>query len=352
MIKREENRVNQLPIDKQYIKGISLVDIDTAIAQYMSDVIIPEVEENGVKVKVPLIYGNAERWTNVRKEGYLRDARGKIQIPIAMFKRNSIERDSSLQFFNEDLYLPTYKKWTKKNKYDRFSLMNNTRPSFELYNIRIPEYITLTYEVMVWTSFTEHMNKIVEAFQWATDRYWGTEDKYKFRVRIDSFDNQQEVGEGSERIIRTSFTMAVNAYILPDRYANLPTMKKEYSVKKLVFGVETDMSGELFNRTSLYNEYQNVIDFIAIRGSQIAEFVNGNTVKLTNVQLPFLPDELVGTFDTTNWFRVYINGVFISPSSYEYQYIMETNEIVFTFNLPYQIQSEWEVAITGKFIEL
>jgi hypothetical protein len=103
---------------------------------------------------------------------------------------------------------------------------------------------------------------------------------------------------------------------------------------------------------SLYNEYQNVIDFIAIRGSQLAEFVNGNTVKLTNVKLPYLPYELVGTFDTTNWFRVYINGVFISPSSYEYQYIMETNEIIFTFNLPYQIQSEWEAAITGKFIEL
>ena len=27
--------------------------------------------------------------------------------------------------------------------------------------------------------------------------------KYKFRVRIDSFDNQTEVGQGSERIVRT-----------------------------------------------------------------------------------------------------------------------------------------------------
>ena len=28
-------------------------------------------------------------------------------------------------------------------------------------------------------------------------------------MRIDSFDNQTEVGQGSERIVRTSFTMAV-----------------------------------------------------------------------------------------------------------------------------------------------
>jgi hypothetical protein len=240
MIRKEQNRAKQLPIEKQYIKGVSLVDIDTTIAQYMSDVIIPPLEENGNTLKVPLTYGNAERWTNVRKEGYLRDARGKIQIPLIMFKRNSIERDSSLQFFNEDLYLPAYRKWTKKNKYDRFSLMNNIKPSYELYNIRVPEYVTLTYEVMIWTSFTEHMNKIVEAFQWATDRYWGSDDKYKFRVRIDSFDNQQELGEGSERIIRTSFTMSVNAYLLPDRYGNSPTIKKEYSPKRLVVMVESE----------------------------------------------------------------------------------------------------------------
>jgi len=40
-------------------------------------IVIPDVEENGLKVKVPLLYGNAERWAGARKEGYLRDQRGK-----------------------------------------------------------------------------------------------------------------------------------------------------------------------------------------------------------------------------------------------------------------------------------
>ena len=40
-----------------------------------------------------------------------------------------------------------------------------------------------------------------------TDDYWGDKDKFKFRVRIDSFDNQSEVGQGSERIVRTTFNM-------------------------------------------------------------------------------------------------------------------------------------------------
>jgi hypothetical protein len=36
MIKKEENRAKQLPIEKQYIKGVSLIDIDTTISEYMS----------------------------------------------------------------------------------------------------------------------------------------------------------------------------------------------------------------------------------------------------------------------------------------------------------------------------
>ena len=205
---------------------------------------------------------------------------------------------------------------------------------------------------MIWTSFTEHMNKIVEAFQYATDRYWGKEDGYKFKVKIDSFDTTQEVGEGSERIIRTTFNMIVNAYLLPERYNEKPVVKKNRTLKRVVFGVETDLTGNLFVNPSLYNEYAQIIDFVAVRGSQMATFVNSSTVKLINVKKPILPSELVGVFDIVNWFRVYINGDFISPATYTYSYNGSTNEITFVFTLPFPLDVNDEVAITGKFQEL
>ena len=316
MERKETNRAKQLPIDKKYQKGVNLIDIDTTIAEYMSSVIVPDVEENGKKVKVPLLYGNAERWKNARKDGYLKDVRGKIQIPMIMFKRNSIQRDESLQHFKDAAILPSYQQYSAKNRYERFSLQNNVKPVMELYNVAIPAYVDVTYEVMIWTSFTEHMNQIVEAFQFATDRYWGSEEKYKFRTRIDSFDNQQEVGSDSERVIRTTFNMVVNAYLLPERYNEKPVIKKSRTIKRIIFGVETDLTGNLFNQPSLYNEYAQVIDFIAVRGSQMAVFVNSTTVKLINVRKPILPSELFGVYDIVNWFRVYINGDFISPSLY------------------------------------
>ena len=284
MERKDTNRANQLPIEKQYQKGVKLIDIDTTIAEYMGESIIPEVEENGAIVKVPLIYGNAERWEGARKNGYLRDQRGRIQIPLIMFKRNSIQRDESKQNFKDGARMPAYQIYSKSNRYERFSLQNGVQPVKELYNVAVPDYVTVTYEVMIWTSFTEHMNKIVEAFQYATDRYWGTENGYKFRTRLDSFENQQEVGEGTERVIRTTFTMTVNAYLLPEQFNKVPVVKKEYSKKRVVFGVETDLSGTLFASPTLYNEYAQVIDFVAIRGSKMGEFVNATTVKLTNVK--------------------------------------------------------------------
>jgi hypothetical protein len=244
----DKNSANQKPIDPKYTKGISLIDIDTTISDYMRNVIIPTLEVEGNKITVPLVYGNAERWEGARKNGYLRDQRGMIQTPIVMFKRNSIERDSELQHFREHLFMPSYQKYSAKHKYEKFNIQNDVSPVYEIYNVRVPAYVTVTYEVLIWTSFTEHMNKIVEAYQHATDRYWGSEDGYRFRVRLDSFDNQQELGEGSERIIRTSFTMVANAYLLPESFNEKPVTQTAYSVKKILFSTEVEIPQGMFKK--------------------------------------------------------------------------------------------------------
>lgn len=350
-------------------KGVRLYDVDMAIAEHMIDVVIPTVEVFREKVKVPVLYGNPERWTAVQKQGYLRDKKGQLQIPLVMFKRNSVARDESMpSSMNRNLFYPTVSKYSKKHRYDRFSQMVNTQRPVEQYNITMPDYVTVTYEVMIWTDFTEHMNEIVEAFQYATDEYWGDKTGFKFRVKIDSFDNTTEVGEGSQRIVRTSFTMAVNAYLLPEKFDNESTHKKSLSPKKVVWGIETDLTGLSGGNTTnsqvsrkLYNEYSDVIDFMSVRGSQEATFVDNDTIKLTNVELPKLPPELVGVFNEDDWFRVYINGVYIPPTKYSYTGSYAENEIVFNFStgsistvndLGYILESTDEFGITGKFIEL
>ena len=349
-------------------KGVKLYDVDLAIAEHMIDTVVPTVEVFKEKVKIPVLYGNPERWTSVQKYGYLRDKKGQLQIPLIMFKRNSIARDDAFaNTMNRHVSYPTVTKFSKKHKYDRFSAMTGTTRPVEQYDIVMPDYVTITYECIIWTDFTEHMNKIVEAFQYATDEYWGDKSGFKFRVKIDNFDNTTEVGEGSQRIVRTTFTMAVNAYLLPEQFDNRSTHKKSLSPKKVVWGLEWDLTGGDGNGTNsqveqkMYNEYSDIIDFMSIRGSQEGTFVDADTIKLTNVKTPKLPAELVDSFNESDRFRVYINGVYIPPAKYSYTSSFANNEIYFNFNtgsaisateLGYSLDSNDEIGITGKFIEL
>jgi hypothetical protein len=81
---------------------------------------------------------------------------------------------------------------------------------------------------------------------------------------------------------------------------------------------------------------------------------NGGIMKITNVRLPILPNELVGSFDTLNWFRVYVNTEFKPASTYSYSFNGSTNEIIFTFKetLGFPLDANDEVDIVGKFEQL
>ena len=369
-LSKSKNRAQQIPFDQKSKVGITLYDIDYAMMEYMTDVVIPDVEENGTKVKVPLIYGNPERWKSATKDGFIRDQRGKIQIPLIMYKRNSIARDDSLSnTMNRNVSYPTITKYNKKQKYDKFSLMNNVTPNVEAFNIAVPDYVTVSYEVMIWTNFTEHMNKIVEQFQYATDEYWGDKKKYKFRVRIDSFDNQTELFQGSERIVRTTFTMAVNAYLLPKEFNNKPTSTKEFTPKRVIFGYEADRTGggagSSVNpvKQKTINQYSDVLDFLATRGSVSGSYIDADTIKIYNAEVPKLPPSLEGNFDVDNWFKVYVNGVFIPSEKYTYYVSSSANEVEFNFStgsigsgssteLGYELSGSDEFGVVGKFKEL
>lgn len=239
-LKKPLNRAEQQKRTGEFIQGIRLYDVDNAISEHMIDTVVPTVESDGVTLMVPVIYGTPERWKSVQRDGALRDKNGKIQTPIIMFKRNSIDRDDSMPLFNRNVSYPSYQKYSQKNKYDRFSLMTGVEPTYDSYNVTMPDYVTLTYEVVIWTNKISHMNELVEAFQYATDEYWGDKEKFKFRVKIDSFDNQQEISETTERIIKTNFTMLVNAYLLPERFNSEPTTEKSMTTKRTVVIVETN----------------------------------------------------------------------------------------------------------------
>ena len=92
------NRAYQRSVKNDNVKqfSIGLKDIDETIVYYFNNVIRPSVIQNGKRISVPILYGSPERWASVQKDGYYRDKNGKIQTPLIMFKRDSIEKNRSL----------------------------------------------------------------------------------------------------------------------------------------------------------------------------------------------------------------------------------------------------------------
>lgn len=246
MIKNSEKYNKIVKQDAEESISISLMDIDGIIANYMEENVIPQLEKNGEVIKVPLLYANAERWKSAKRDGYLIDKQGKLQIPLIMFKRNSIAKNETLKFLKEEqVTYPTVKKFSKQNAYDRFAVLNpDFAKVYQTYDVRMPDYVNLVYEVVVWTNYTEHNNKILEAFTYASERYWGEKDKYKFRVNIDNFENTTDLAGGAERIIKTTFSMNVFAYVLPKRLESTPTTQKGFTIRKVVVTNEATYTNE------------------------------------------------------------------------------------------------------------
>ena len=239
------NRANatRRDTDKQKNFTVTLLDIDTAIINTLNDTLRLQVNDNGEVVKVPVIYGNPERWFAMKKFGHIRDNQGKILLPAIMFRRKSVENNKELATFNRYLNYETIMNYSEKNKYDRFDLMNKgvfaSKPTKQIYSVSLPVHVNITYECIIWTDYVDQNNKLLEQINYAAKDYWGDAERFKFRARIDSYSIEQEVNDGEDRNIKTTFDINVNAYLLNENYiTNLNgvknTTQKLFTVRKIM----------------------------------------------------------------------------------------------------------------------
>jgi len=245
-INPQDNRGNRVSVKDDNVKQftIGLRDIDETIVYYFNNVIRPSVIQNSTKKNVPIIYGSPERWAAVQKDGFYRDKNGKIQAPLIMYKRDSIEKNRSignkLDANSPNNYGIFKKSFSKKNVYDRFSILNNRNKVDEYYGVIVPDYVNLTYSCIVFTDYIEQMNKIVESINFASDAYWGDPEKFKFRAMIDNFTTVTELNQGEDRKVRTEFQINMLGHIISDSInAQLNGQNKFYTKGKVSFTTET-----------------------------------------------------------------------------------------------------------------
>jgi hypothetical protein len=278
---RHENRALQTTRKTDKVKDISigLEDIDYAIKYYFDTIIKPSVVQDGQRIDVPVRYASPERWKSVQQDGYYRDTNGKLVLPVIMYKRDGVEKNRSLGNKIDgnlaSLFQVFETRYNQRNQYDKFSILTNRIPSKQYYVSVVPDYVTITYTVSIFTNYVEQNNKIIEAIEFASDSYWGQENRWHFRTMLDSFSTTNIINSGEDKAAVTTVTLKVNGYLIADSVnKHLADTSMHYSPAQIIFGLEVvDNPTENFNAAS---------QVAASQGSGQTSFVGGGA-NVTNV---------------------------------------------------------------------
>ncbi len=338
-IREDYNRARQLRRDKDEIKNISnsIIDMDSAILYYFNEVIKPTVVENKETIKVPVMYASPERWVSVQKNGFMRDKRQQLITPVIVFRRTGMEKNENIPINKLDANKPQNfqtleQKYSQSNRYDQFSRTIGITPNKEYFNVVVPDYVTLNYEFIIWTSYIEQMNKLVERINYTDNAYWGEPGKMRFRSKIESFSDASEMDAG-ERLVRTNFSVQLYGYIIPEEFNNYQTTKRQLTPKKVIINMDVEKSaeelikkGEEGGGVSIQSP---VRDIFGISVSNPMTFTAGTGVTLSNDGVGFdgsqpLTQQIsigqpVGTTDNVTFNQVSATTlVFGNPTTYSH----------------------------------
>lgn len=225
--------------------SVRLKMIDTAIISYLRDNMTPTIVDDGKQIVVPVQYANAERWKQVRRDGVQRDSAGKILTPLIMLRRTGIRRSQMTSPVNKYLDRTYITGWNRRNSYDKFALLNRMTPSRQLVSVKVPDYVDITYAFMMWTEYVDQMNDLIEQLNFEMDSYWGNRGDFKFRVRVEDYTTDTELPADGDRVVKTTFSMLVNAYLLPETMYHIDhgitsTNQLRYTRKKVLVFNEID----------------------------------------------------------------------------------------------------------------
>ena len=377
-----QNRAKDLSFKGNKIKDISvgLEDMDQAIQYYFDNVIRPNVIQNGSRIAVPVLYGDAEKWKSVQNDGFYRDPGGKLMAPLIMYRRTNIDKNRTLgnkiDGNKAHLFNVFETKYNQKNFYDNFGVLTNRQPSKQYYVSVVPDYVTVTYECILFTNFIEQNNKLIEAIEFASDSYWGDFNRWHFRTKIDTFAVTNIVEQGNDRVAKTNFSMTLNGYLVPD------TVNKEmanadmfYAPAQLIFGLETTIDLQGVESTTQMSESNtagstsyigdgNQITNILLVGAALTDLTYLNTNKPLKSDIITVPNQALFTSasilnpdpvsslpaTTISNFVFYVNGQYV-PSAFA-SFITDLNGVRVQFNtgsIGYSLETDDEVIAIGKF---
>jgi len=226
--------------------AVKLKDIDTAILGHIRNIMKPVVRESNEIIKVPVLWGNEERWKSIRERGVIRDKNDQLILPIMVVKRTSVAMDASKPVsFDNDVKGKFIKvvrsnRWSSNNRYDRFSVLTGQSAVQDFIITGQPDFVDINYNVVMMTAYMEQMNDLNELWIEHLETYFGDSTSYRFLSSLPGdISNETEMESQGERLIKNTFDMTIKGYLIPEFtnkvFGKTGEMVRSYSNKKVSF---------------------------------------------------------------------------------------------------------------------
>ena len=194
--------------------------------------------------KVPVTFGSWERFAQMQDNKYddnlnrMRDPSGMLILPMVSIRRGDVTYNTERFVFQQADGAPRIKiservamsnfDADRRVPFDGPHMYSADRrrsdaPVMEIATVPYPDFVTIPYTITFWASYVRHAN-------YFNDKIWQnayptdlTYKGYYFYAFIDSGtnENNEENYTDEERIIRSSFTMTVDGYLLKKNDVNV-----------------------------------------------------------------------------------------------------------------------------------
>jgi len=219
---------------------VSLFSIDRAVYDWFNTKHATNIQGR----KAPVTFGSWERFAQMQDNKYddnlnrMRDPSGMLILPMISIRRGDVTYNTDRFVFQQATGAPRIEisrrvamsnfDADRRVPFDGPHMYSTGRrrsdaPVMEIATVPYPDFVNIPYTITFWASYVRHAN-------YFNDRMWQnayptdlTYKGYYFYAFIDSStnENNEENYTDEERIIRSSFTMTVDGYLLKKNDVNV-----------------------------------------------------------------------------------------------------------------------------------
>lgn len=234
------------------IPSCGIEDLDVAVFDLFDKQIPLFYDIQGEQRKVPVVFATGERFAILRRKQPLTDKSGALILPLISITRGNIENNPQKGISNNQMFPEVVARrisdknteWRQLNNFEGFQHIKHTsvrgKTSYGLRHqvdnniyetIEVPpvKYFGATYEISVWSSFTQQMNDILTAIMSAYTINPGQQFKieskkgYWFPAFVESGFSQDSTYSDftdQERFVKYNMTVNATGFILAPNIPN------------------------------------------------------------------------------------------------------------------------------------